>query len=92
MGTLWYVDDVATSAYFVQMYRYLDQGIPKAEAMQLTRQAFARNLVHLDGDRLLGVNNQPLLVNLTPSQQRRISSGVDNPFFWAGIELMGSPW
>ena len=92
VGTLWYVDDVATSAYFVQMYRYLDQGIPKAEAMQLTRQAFARNLVHLDGDRLLGVNNQPLLVNLTPSQQRRISSGVDNPFFWAGIELMGSPW
>ena len=92
MGTLWYVDDVATSAYFVQMYRYLDQGIPKAEAMQLTRQAFARNLVHLDGDRLLGVNNQPLLLNLTPSQQRRISSGVNNPFFWAGIELMGSPW
>ena len=92
MGTLWYVDDVATSAYFVQMYRYLDQGIPKAEAMQLTHQAFARNLVHLDGDRLLGVNNQPLLLNLTPSQQRRISSGVNNPFFWAGIELMGSPW
>ena len=29
---------------------------------------------------------------LTPSQQRRICSGVNNPFFWAGIELMGSPW
>ena len=92
VGTLWYVDDVVTSAYFVQMYRYLDQGIPKAEAMQLTRQAFARNLVRLDGDRLLGVNDQPLLLNLTPSQQRRVSSGVNNPFFWAGIELMGSPW
>ena len=92
VGTLWYVDDVVTSAYFVLMYRYLDQGIPKAEAMQLTRQAFARNLVRLDGDRLLGVNDQPLLLNLTPSQQRRVSSGVKNPFFWAGIELMGSPW
>jgi len=92
VGTLWYVDDVVTSAYFVLMYRYLDQGIPKAEAMQLTRQAFARNLVRLDGDRLLGVNDQPLLLNLTPSQQRRVSSGVNNPFFWAGIELMGSPW
>ena len=92
VGTLWYVDDVVTSAYFVQMYRYLDQGIPKAEAMQLTRQAFARNLVRLDGDRLLGVNDQPLLLNLTPSQQRRVSSGVNNPFYWAGIELMGSPW
>ena len=92
VGTLWYVDDVVTSAYFVQMYRYLDQGIPKAEAMQLTRQAFLRNLIRLDGDRVLGVNDQPLLLDLTPSQQRRVSSGVKNPFFWAGIELMGSPW
>jgi CHAT domain-containing protein len=92
VGTLWYVDDVVTSAYFVQMYSYLDQGIPKAEAMQLTRQAFVRNLVRLDGDRVMGVNDQPLLLNLTPSQQRRVSSGVNNPFFWAGIELMGSPW
>jgi CHAT domain-containing protein len=92
VGTLWYVDDVVTSAYFVQMYRYLDQGVPKAEAMQLTRQAFIRNLVRLDGDRVMGVNDQPLLLNLTPSQQRRISSGANNPFFWGGIELMGSPW
>ena len=92
VGTLWYVDDVVTSAYFVQMYRYLDQGIPKAEAMQLTRQAFVRNLVHLEGDRVMGVSDKPLLLNLTPSQQRRISSGTNNPFFWAGIELMGSPW
>jgi len=92
VGTLWYVDDVVTSAYFVQMYQYLDQGIPKAEAMQLTRQAFVRNLVRLEGDQVLGVDNGPLLVNLTSSQQRRLSAGVDNPFFWAGIELMGSPW
>ena len=92
VGTLWYVDDVVTSAYFVQMYHYLDQGIPKAEAMQMTRQAFVRKLVRLDGDRVLGVNDQPLLLNLTPSQQRRLRSGADNPFFWAGIELMGSPW
>ena len=92
VGTLWYVDDVVTSAYFVQMYQYLDQGVPKAEAMQLTRQAFVRNLIRLDGDQVLGVNNQQLLLNLTPSQQRRLSAGVDNPFFWAGIELMGSPW
>jgi hypothetical protein len=40
----------------------------------------------------MGVNDQPLLLNLTPSQQRRISSGANNPFFWGGIELMGSPW
>jgi len=54
VGTLWYVDDVATSAYFVQMYRYLDSGVPKAEALQLTRQAFSRGLVHLEGDKVTG--------------------------------------
>ena len=31
--------DMASSAYFEQMYHYLDQGVPKAEALQLTRRA-----------------------------------------------------
>ena len=92
VGTLWYVDDVVTSAYFVQMYRFLAQGIPKAEAMQMTRQAFIRNKVTLSGDQVIGVDGTPLLQELTPSQQRRVTNGVSNPFFWAGIELMGAPW
>ena len=92
VGTLWYVDDVVTSAYFVQMYRFLEQGIPKAEAMQMTRQAFIRGLIRLSDDAVLGVDGSPLISELTPSQQRRVSNGVENPFFWAGIELMGSPW
>ena len=92
VGTLWYVDDVVTSAYFVQMYRFLEQGVPKAEAMQLTRQAFIDGLVRLSGDEVIGVDGSPLLRELSPSQRRRVSNGVANPFFWAGIELMGAPW
>ena len=92
VGTLWYVDDVVTSAYFVQMYRYLDQGIPKAEAMQMTRQAFIRGIVRTDGNKVLGDGPEPLLTDLTTSQRRRVMNGVANPFFWAGIELMGTPW
>ena len=91
VGTLWYVDDVVTSAYFVQMYRFLEQGVPKAEAMQLTRQAFIDGLVRLSGDEVIG-DGSPLLRELSPSQRRRVSNGVANPFFWAGIELMGAPW
>jgi autotransporter-associated beta strand protein len=91
-GTLWYVDDVASSAYFQQMYRYLDQGVPKAEALQLTRQAFLRGFVQLEGDRLLGPNGSILLKNLTKEQQRRVKDGLQNPYFWAGVELIGSPW
>ena len=92
VGTLWYVDDVATSAYFVQMYRYLDAGIPKAEALQLTRQAFSRGLVRLDGDRVVGPDEKTLISGLTTAQQRRVAEGMQNPYFWAGIELLGSPW
>ncbi len=91
-GTLWYVDDVASSAYFQQMYRYLDQGVPKAEALQLTRQAFLRGFVRLEGDRVLGPNGAVLLQNLTKEQQRRVSDGLKHPYFWAGVELIGSPW
>ncbi|MFM8525838.1 MAG: CHAT domain-containing protein [Cyanobacteriota bacterium] len=91
-GTLWYVDDVATSAYFQQMYRYLGQGVPKADALQLTRQAFLRGLVRLDGDRVLAPDGVVLLQNLTGVQQRRVRDGLQNPYFWGGIELVGAPW
>ena len=92
IGTLWYVDDVATSAYFVLLYRYLEQGVLKANAMQLTRQAFLRGQVRLVGDQLLGPDGQPLLAELTLSQQRRVTQGLDNPFYWSGISLLGAPW
>lgn len=92
VGTLWYVDDVATAAYFVLMYRFLDQGVPKAEAMQLTRQAFLLGQVRLVDDQLLGPDDQQLLNDLTPAQRRRLNQGLQNPFYWAGISLMGAPW
>ena len=92
VGTLWYVDDVATSAYFVQLYRYLEAGVPKAEALQLTRQAFVRGLVRLQGDQIVGPDGAVLTTGLTTSQQRRASGGFANPYFWAGIGLLGSPW
>jgi CHAT domain-containing protein len=41
---------------------------------------------------VIGEGGEPLLQDLDQSQRRRIAGGVDNPFFWAGIELIGSPW
>ena len=92
VGTLWYVDDLVTSAYFIQMYKYLKQGIPKAESMQLTRQSFIRGLIRSEDDRLLGVDGTPLLTGLSQTQQRLISHRITHPFYWAGIQLMGTPW
>ena len=91
IGTLWYVDDVATSAFFVHFYRQLRRGLPKAEALQATRLAFARGGIRLVGDRVLE-GQEVLLDHLTSAQQRRVSQGFEHPFFWAGIELLGTPW
>ncbi|MFS6819308.1 CHAT domain-containing protein [Synechococcus lacustris Tous-12m] len=92
IGSLWYVDDVATSAFFVQTYRYLEAGVPKAEALQLTRQAFSRGLIRLDADRVVGASGEVLLAGLDASQRRIAASGLTHPYFWGGIQLMGSPW
>ena len=92
IGTLWYVDDVVTSAFFVQFYRFLDQGVPKAEALLRTRQLFSSGGIRLVDDQVLGADGAPLLDELSPAQRRRITAGVQNPFFWAGISLVGSPW
>jgi hypothetical protein len=92
IGTLWYVDDVATSAFFVQFYRYLNDGLPKAEALQATRRAMAEGSLRLEADRVLGPDGSVVLKELTSSQQRRIASGLRHPFYWAGITLLGTPW
>ncbi len=92
IGTLWYVDDVATSAYFLQLYRFLDQGMQKAAALRATRIAMSTGKVRLQGDKVIGSDGVPLLTGLTSAQQRRISSGMTHPYFWAGVQLIGTPW
>ena len=92
IGTLWYVDDVATSAYFVLLYRLLDAGWKKSEALQEVRRAFAQGEVRLQGESVVLADGTVLIRNLTPTQQRRVASGLEHPFFWSGIELLGTPW
>lgn len=92
IGTLWYVDDVATSGFFVLFYRYLEAGYPKAEALQMTRRDFASGAVRLSADRLVGGDGQLLLKDLDAQQQRRLAAGLTHPYFWGGIELLGTPW
>jgi CHAT domain-containing protein len=83
---------VATSAFFIQVYRYLDQGLPKAEALQFTRRDFSSGRVQLVGNQLIANDGQSLLSGLTKEQQRRVSRGLSNPYYWSGIELLGAPW
>lgn len=92
VGSIWYVDDVATSAFLVQFYRLLERGVPKAQAIMETRYNLALGKVRLINDQLLDPEGDSLLSGLTALQQQRIRSGLVHPFFWAGINLMGTPW
>lgn len=93
IGTLWYVDDVATSAYFVLLYHYLAKGVPKAQAIQLVQRAFANGEIRIQDTTVVGPNGLTLVGNLSPSQASRYARfGFSHPFFWSGMILSGSPW
>ena len=50
IGTFWYVNDVVILAFFMQFCRLLDQGLPKAQALQRTHQLFSSGVVRLSCD------------------------------------------
>lgn len=92
LGTLWFVDDAASAAFFVEFYRQLARGLPKDEALRQTRLAFRRGTIRLDGDRLVGADAKPLVAGLSPGDRQRLATGLAHPYFWAGMTLSGSPW
>ena len=58
----------------------------------MTRQSFIHGFINVRGNQVFGNGPTPLLTDLNNSQLRRLAFGVNNPYFWAGIELMGTPW
>jgi CHAT domain-containing protein len=92
IGSLWYVDDIATSIYFIRFYRLLDRGLPKGEAMRQVRAEFANNQIELRGQSVYDRDGEILIDNLTPNQQRKLKSRFDHPFFWAAHIMLGLPW
>ncbi len=92
LGTLWFVDDAASAAFFVEFYRQLARGLPKDEALRQTRLAFRRGTIRVDGDRLVGADAKPLVAGLSPGDRQRLANGLAHPYFWAGMTLSGSPW
>ena len=92
IGTLWYIDDIVASAYFVQLYEFLNQSIPKADAIRLTRTAFINKTIKVENDSILGVDGKVLISNLQTNEIQNLRSSLNNPYFWAGIQIMGSPW
>ena len=92
IGSLWYVDDLATTLYFIRFYRLLDQGLPKGEAMRQVRAEFANNALVLRDASVVDPDGELLLDNLTANQQRKLRNRLDHPFYWAAPIMLGLPW
>lgn len=92
IGTLWYVDDLATSVFFIQLYKLLNTNIIKGEAVRQVRHAFATGQINVEGNSIYGLQSSPLLANLDPITLLQARSSFTHPYFWSGITLLGSPW
>jgi CHAT domain-containing protein len=98
LGTLWEVDDTATAAFFIELYRFLKVGLTKDQALQATQQVFRRGQVRLQGDRLVGPDprtgqaQSTLVAGLSRQEQILFAQGLNHPYYWAGKILTGSPW
>ena len=92
IGSLWYVDDLATTIYFIRFYRLLNQELPKGEAMRQVRAEFANNALLLRDASVYDPDGELLLDNLTANQQRKLRNRLDHPFYWAAPIMLGLPW
>ena len=92
LGTLWFVDDAVSAAFFVEFYRQLARGLPKDEALRVTRLAFRQGAIRLQDDRIVDAQARTLLAGLSPGDRLRLAEGLSHPYFWAGMTLSGSPW
>ena len=92
IGSLWYVDDVATSAFFSQFYRYLSSGVPKSVALGMTQRAFAAGNIKVSGSDVIVSSGDVLLSGLSSSQKYNYPNDFRHPFFWSGFVLLGTPW
>ena len=92
LGTQWYVDDLVTSAFFVQFYSLLDRGFSKLQAYRRVVRAFIRGEVRVEDGSIVGLNGQVLVRDLSSSQLERYRAGFARPYYWAGIQMIGLPW
>jgi len=92
IGSLWYVDDLASAMYFIRFYRLLNQGLPKGEAMRQVRAEFSNNEMLLRDSSVYDPDGELLIDNLTRYQQRRLRNHLNHPFYWAAPIMLGLPW
>ena len=89
IGSLWYVDDVATMGLMTNFYQQLQQSPIKAEALRQAQLAVIRGEVHLEGNELVTSHGR-YSVRLEPHEMA--PKDLSHPFYWSGFTMIGSPW
>ena len=92
LGNLWYVDDVATTAFSLQFHRYLQQGYRKDRALQKTQLQFRSGAIRVRADAIVNAEGDPLVSNLSKAQRAQLDGVLQHPYYWAGALLSGAPW
>ena len=92
VGTLWYVDDIATSIFFIRFYKWLNEGNSKSEAMRLSRNELINGLLKVENGQVVDENGVNVLEELSTRQAFKLKDGLRHPYFWAAPVLLGKPW
>jgi CHAT domain-containing protein len=92
LGNLWYVDDVASTAFSLQFYRNLQKGLRRDQALQKTQRQFRGGEIRVRRDTIINANDEVLVAHLNLSQQRQLDGNLSHPYYWSGTILSGSPW
>ncbi|MFM9110525.1 MAG: CHAT domain-containing protein [Prochlorococcaceae cyanobacterium] len=92
LGTLWYVDNIASTAFAIQFYRLLRQGLSKDVALREVQQSFRQGLVRLHANRIIAPDGAVLVDGISDADRWRLVDGLKHPYYWAGYVLSGSPW
>jgi CHAT domain-containing protein len=92
LGNLWYVDDVASTAFSLQFYHNLQQGLRRDQALQETQRQFRQGEIRVRGKTIINANRQVLVSDLNRSQQIQLDGALSHPYYWSGTLLSGSPW
>ena len=92
IGTLWYVDDIATSIFFIRFYKWLNEGNTKSEAIRLSRSELINGVLKVENGNVVDENGEIVLDELSSRQTIKLKQGLSHPYFWAAPVLLGKPW
>ena len=92
IGTLWYVDDIATSIFFIRFYKWLSEGNTKSQAIRLSRDEMIKGLFKVENGQVLDKDGTIVLDQLSSRQIIKLRQGLSHPYFWAAPVLLGKPW